>query len=148
MGKKDNPVYHVAKVAIESGQPLQVKTIKEMRVKSKQSVMIYKSVFWIGIVVFNIALWVPLPFYAPKMLLYVVAFVSLAVAIVLPIFGLRKHQLSLELLKVNRQNPKKKGVDVQGRVYLDKIKTQDRPLINAEFELLEGSKWAASDAKD
>ena len=148
MGKKDNPVYLVTKAAIDSGQPLQVKTIKELRVKSKRSVMIYKSVFWIGIVIFNIALWVPLPFYVPKTLLYGVAFVSLAVAIVLPLFGLRKHQLSLELLKVNRQNPKKKTVDEQGRVYMDKIKSQDRPLINAEFELLNGSKWATSDAKD
>ena len=148
MSKKDNPVYHVAKAAIESGHPLQVKTIKELRAKSKQSVMIYKSVFWIGIVIFNIALWVPLPFSVPKTILYVVAFVSLAVAIVLPILGLRKHQLSLELLKVNKQNPKKKGVDEQGRVYMDKLKTQDRPLINAEFELLDGSKWSTSDAKD
>lgn len=59
----------------------------------------------------------------------------------MPILGLRKHQVNLELLKVTKEIPKKKTASEAGRVYIDQIKKQDRPFVNAEFEVLQGSKW-------
>lgn len=146
MSKTSNPVLAITGEAIAAGKPLAISRIRELRAASKRSATIYKSVFWIGIVVFNLALWAPLPFTLPKTTLYAIAFGVLAVALVVPIWGLRKHQMSLELLKVNREPLKKKTVNETGRAYLDKVKAQDRPLINAEFELLHRSKW--SDAGD
>jgi hypothetical protein len=48
----------------------------------------------------------------------------------------------LELLKVNKEPLKKKTASEAGRVYIDKVKNQDRPFVNVEYELLYGSKWA------
>ena len=142
MSKTSNPVLAITGEAIAAGKPLAISRIRELRAASKRSATIFKSVFWIGIVIFNLALWAPLPFTLPKPTLYIIAFGVLAVALVVPIWGLRKHQMNLELLKVNRETLKKKTVNETGRVYMDKVKAQDRPLINAEFELLNGSKWS------
>jgi hypothetical protein len=142
VSKTSNPVLAITGEAIAAGKPLAVSRIRELRDASKRSATIYKAVFWIGIVVFNLALWAPLPFTLPKTTLYIIAFSVLAVALVVPIWGLRKHQMNLELLKVNRETLKKKTVNETGRVYMDKVKAQDRPFINAEFELLNGSKWS------
>ena len=79
-----------------------------------------------------------------KTTLYVVAFLALIIAIVVPIFGLKKHQVNLELLKVTKQALKKKTASEAGKVYIDQVKKQDRPFILAEFELLNGSKWVAN----
>ena len=142
MSETGNPILAITGEAIAAGKPLAISRIRELRAAHKRSASIYKAVFWIGIVVFNLALWVPLPFSVPKTTLYITAFSVLAVALVVPIWGLRKHQMSLELLKVNRETLKKKTVNETGRAYLDKVKAQDRPLINAEFELLHRSKWS------
>jgi hypothetical protein len=63
------------------------------------------------------------------------------VSLVIPILGLRKHQVALEHLKVNKETLKKKTASEAGRVYIDKVKKQERPFVNIEFELLDGSKW-------
>jgi hypothetical protein len=141
MSKTGNPILAITAAAIAAGQPLAIARIRELRAASKRSATIYKAVFWIGIVIFNLALWAPLPFTLPKTTLYAIAFGVLAVALVVPICGLKKHQMSLELLKVNRETLKKKTVNETGRVYMDKVKALDRPLINAEFKLLHRSKW-------
>jgi len=142
MSGRSNPVAAIVGEAIQAGKPLEVAKIRQLRAESKQAVMIFKSVFWVGIVIFNLLLWGPLPIAVPKTVLYVVAFIILAIALVVPIVGLRKHQMSLELLKVNKDTLKRKTVNETGRVYMDKVKALDRPLINAEFDLLNGSKWS------
>lgn len=142
MSGRSNPVAVIVGEAIQAGKPLEVAKIRQLRAESKQAVMIFKSVFWVGIVIFNLLLWGPLPIAVPKTVLYVVAFIILAIALVVPIVGLRKHQMSLELLKVNKDTLKRKTVNETGRVYMDKVKALDRPIINAEFELLNGSKWS------
>ena len=70
------------------------------------------------------------------------------IALNVPVLGLRKHQMNLELLKVNKQAFKKKTVNATGRLYMEKVKWQDRPFINAEFELLDGSKWSGTPDQD
>jgi hypothetical protein len=141
MSNKINPVQQIVKEAIDKGVALQAQEIRALRARSEQASTIFKSVFWVGIVIFNLALWVPLPFQINQSALYVIAFMALVIGLVVPIFGLRKHQVSLELLKVTKETPKKKTASEAGRVYVDQVKKQGRPFVNAEFEALEGSKW-------
>ena len=145
MRRKINPIEQLVKDAINNGKPLTVKEIKVLREESKKASTIFKSVFWVGIVIFNLALWVPLPIQINQTLLYLVAFIALVVALAVPLPGIRKHQTNLELLKVNKQGLKKKTASEAGRVYIAQVKQQDRPFINAEFELLDGSKWTQKD---
>lgn len=141
MSNRVNPVHRIVAEAIQNGRALQAQDIRSLRAQSQKASTLFKCVFWGGIVVFNLALWVPLPVEINKTLLYVIAFAALVIALAVPIPGLRKHQVSLELLKVNKQVPKKKTASEAGRVYIDQVKKQDRPFVNAEVELLEGSKW-------
>ncbi len=147
MSDRINPIKQIVQQAIDQGAALEAKDVRALRARSKKSILLFKSVFWGGIIVFNLALWAPLPFAIDRSLLYLIALVALVVAIVVPIIGLRKHQMNLELLRVADQQPKKKTASDQGRVYIDLVRQQDRPFVNAEFELLEGSKWAASAGK-
>ena len=140
MSRRSNTITAIVGEASQAGKPLEVAKIKQLRAVSRQAVTIFKSVFWVGIVIFNLLLWAPLPIVVPKTVLYAAAFIVLAVALVVPIVGLRKHQMNLELLKVNKETLKRKTVNETGRAYMDKVKSLDRPLINAEFELLQGSK--------
>ena len=144
MSSKINPILMITREAIEEGKPLEVRTIRKLRAENKQATVIYKAVFWAGIVIFNLLLWAPLPFAVSKTALYAMAFTVLAIALIVPVLGLRKHQMNLELLKVNKQAFKKKTVNATGRLYMEKVKWQDRPFINAEFELLDGSKWSGT----
>ncbi|MCF6238715.1 MAG: hypothetical protein L3J79_07885 [Candidatus Marinimicrobia bacterium] len=143
MSKKTNQIHQLVKEAIVNGVALEAKDIRELRAKSKQATVLFKSVFWVGIVIFNIALWLPLPIEINKTLLYIVAFLALIIAVVVPIFGLKKHQVNLELLKVATQALKKRTASEAGKVYINQVKKQDRPFVVAEFELLNGSKWSA-----
>jgi len=105
-------------------------------------------VFWVGIAIFNLALWAPLPIELNRSFLYLVAFLALIVALVVPIIGIKKHQVIRELLKVNKEIPKKKTINEKARVYIDQVKNLDRPLLNVEIELLKDSKWAAKPEED
>jgi hypothetical protein len=128
--------------AIDRGDALVANDIRAMRARSKKAIFICKSTFWIGIALFNLFLWVPLPIVVSRTLLLAAAFICLLAAVVVPLIGLKKHQLYLELLKVNRELPKKKTVSEAGRSYIDQVRQQDRPLVNIEYELLTGSKWS------
>ena len=145
MRRKIHPIEQLVKDAINNGKPLTVKEIKSLRAESQKASTTFKGAFCVGIVIFNLALWVPLPIQINQTLLYIIAFFALVVALAVPLPGLRKHQASLELLKVNKQPLKKKSASEAGRVYIDQVKQQDRPFINAEFELLDGSKWSQKD---
>ena len=142
MSNKINPIHQIVQEAIDQGKALEAREIRALRAQSKKAVTLFKSTFWVGIAIFNLALWAPLPIQINKMLLYVIAFVALVIALVVPILGLRKHQVNLELLKVSKETPKKKTASEAGRTYIDEVKKQDRPFVNAEFECLEGGKWS------
>ena len=144
MSDKINPIHQIVKEAIDKGVALEAKEVRELRGQSKKAIVVFKSVFWAGIVIFNLALWVPLPMVVNKTILYGVAFLALIIAVVVPILGLKKHQVSLELLKVTKQPLKKRTASDAGKAYIDQVKKQDRPFIIAEFEALEGSKWTAN----
>lgn len=148
MSRKENPVIALTRAAIEAGEPLEVRKIREMRDASKKAVSVLTAIFWVGIVIFNLAVWVPLPIPVNRVLLYGVAAIVLVVAIIVPILGLRKHKMILELLKVNKESLKKKTANEAGRLYIDKVKHRDRPFINAEYELLYGSKWQDPSGRD
>jgi hypothetical protein len=137
MSRKINPVQQLVQEAIDKCTPLTVSEIRALREKSKQASAIFKSIFWVGIVFFNLVLWAPLPIEINKMF----AFAILVVSLVVSIIGLRKHQVVLEHLKVNKETLKKKTASEAGRAYIDKVKNQERPFVNIEFELLDGSKW-------
>lgn len=142
MSDKVNPVHQIVKDAIDKGTALKAKDIRVLRTQSKKAATILKSVFWVGIVIFNLTLWAPLPIAISKNVLYLISFVALLIALIVPFLGLRKHHVSLDLLKVTKETPKKKTASGAGRIYIDQVKQQERPFVNAEFELLEGSKWA------
>lgn len=143
MNDKINPVHQIVKDAIDKGRALETKDILTLRGQSKKASTLFKTIFWVGIVIFNLALWAPLPIQINQSVLYGVAFVALVIAMVVPILGLRKHQANLELLKVSKEIPKKKTASEAGRVYIDQVKKQSRPFVNAEVEALQGSKWPA-----
>jgi hypothetical protein len=128
--------------AIDQGAALETKDILALRTGSKKAILLCKSIFWIGIALFNLFLWVPLPIVISRAILLTAAFICLLAAIVVPLVGLKKHQLRLELLKVNKDPLKKKILSEAGRAYLDQVRRQDRPLVNIEYELLEGSRWS------
>jgi len=134
--------------AIDSGVALEAKEIRVMRARNKKAVTMYKCLFWVGVALFNLLLFAPLPVEIHRTVLVTVAFLCLLVAIVVPIVGLRKHQLNLELLGVSNEPLKKKTASEAGRVYIDRVKQQDRPFVNVEHELLEGSKWAGRSNAD
>ncbi len=145
MRSKINPIEQLVKDAINNGKALTIKEIKTLRAESQKTSTIFKSIFWGGIIIFNLALWVPLPVQINQTLLYLIAFIALVVALAVPLPRIRKHQASLELLKVNKLGLKKKTASEAGRVYIDLVKQQDRPFINAEYEHLYGSKWMLKD---
>lgn len=137
---KLTPIHQLVQNAIGEGRALEAKDIRALRAQSKKAITLIKGVFWVGIAVFNLLLFVPLPFAVNRTFAVVVALLALLAAVIVPILGLKKHQVNLELLKVNQAPINKKSVNDSGRVYLDQVRKQDRPLVNVEFELLEGSK--------
>ncbi len=147
MSCKVNSVVQLVQEAIDSGVPVEVRRIRELREQSKKAVSIMTAVLWGGIIIFNVAIWAPLPIAVSKPVLYGFAVLVLLIAVVGPTLVLRKHKMILELLKVNREPLKKKSVDQKGRTYIDKVKQVDRPFINAEYELLYGSKWTGGEDK-
>lgn len=136
MNDRNNPIYELVGAAIDRGSALQARDIRALRARSKKAVTLLWGVFWAGIAIFNLALWCPLPIEINRTVLYVMAFAALAVGVVVPLVGLRKHQASLELLKVSKEQPKKKTASEAARVYIDQVKKQDRPFVNVEVELL------------
>jgi hypothetical protein len=144
MSSRNNAIMEIVRQAIDRGVALEGQEVRSLRTRSKNIVARLKGVFWGGIVIVNLALWVPLPVAIDRYVLNGIALVALAVAIAVPFFGLKKHQMNLEMLKLTDRQPKKKTASAQGRIYIDQVKQQDRPFIVAEFELLEGGKWSSA----
>ncbi len=148
MSDRNNAIREHVRQAIDRGVALEGKDLRALRARSKSIVTRLKGVFWGGIAIVNLALWVPLPVAIDRIVLNGIALVALVVAIAVPFFGLKKHQVNLEMLKLTDRRPKKKTASDKGRIYIDQVKQQDRPFIVAEFDLLEGSKQTSTVDQD
>ncbi len=137
MSDRTNPIQQAVMDAVDKGTALEARDIIALRAQSKKSIVVLNGIFWVGAAIFNVILWVPLPIEINQAVLYVVAFAVLVIALVVPILGLKKHKVNLELLRLNKQMPNRKTASEAGRAYIDQVKKQDRPFINAEFEILE-----------
>lgn len=148
MSDRNNAITELVRQAIDRGVALEGKDLRALRARSKSIVTRLKGVFWGGIAIVNLALWVPLPVAIDRIVLNGIALVALVVAIAVPFFGLKKHQVNLEMLKLTDRRPKKKTASDRARIYIDQVKQQDRPFIVAEFNLLEGSKQTSAVDQD
>ena len=61
MRNKISPIHQIVKDAIDKGKALEAREIRALRAESKKAVTLFKSTFWVGIAIFNLALWAPLP---------------------------------------------------------------------------------------
>lgn len=136
MKEKLDPVSLSVREAVGRGEALPASEIIALRVKHSRAIVLYKGAFWVGIAIFNVALWAPLPFEIARPILVAVAILSLLIAVVVPIFGLKKHQVCLEKLKLTEEKPKRKNLSEAGRAYADQVRQQDRPFTVAEYEVL------------
>ena len=148
MSERNNAIRELVRQAIDRGVALEGKDLRVLRARSKSIVTRLKGFFWGGIAIVNLALWVPLPVAIDQIVLNGIALIALAVAIVVPFFGLKKHQMNLEMLKLTDRRPRKNTASDKGRIYIDQVKKQDRPFIVAEFDLLEGSKQTSTVDQD
>jgi hypothetical protein len=123
--------------ALQAQVPLPLEEIIALRKKSRQAIRLFKATFWVAIIIFNLVLWVPLPFALSTAALVTICAICLLVAFVPPILGIREHQRRLDLLQESSAGPKRGLVGSAGRSYLDQVKEEGRLLIKAEVEILE-----------
>lgn len=139
---KTNPIHVAVNHAITTGKALTAGDIRNLREKSVQSIKAYKACFWVAIVIFNLAIWVPLP--VGKGLVIALAALSLAIALIVPVLGIRKHQQFLELLEDSSAGPRKSGLRDVGRIYIEEVRKEGRNFVKAEMEALDGSRDASA----
>jgi len=133
-----HPVHKIVADAVDNGTPLTVKDLRELRARSEKAITGVKGFFWGGVIILNLVLWVPLPF--DKTLMIGVAAAIMALAFIIPILGLRKHQKMLALLEASLVAPKPKNASEAGKLYIEKVRKEGRSFVVAEYEVLEGSK--------
>jgi hypothetical protein len=141
MGKKINPIHQLVADAINNGTTLSVEDLKKLRNLSEQKVKTFKISFWVAIAIINLMIWVPLPFRIPGTVLIAIGVICAGFAFSVPIVVIRKHQQCLELLKLASQGPKRRSTSDAGQKYIDRVKGEGRSFIQAEFDLLEGSRY-------
>lgn len=133
-----HPLHITIAEAIDSGTPLTVKDLRELRNRSQKAISRGKGFFWGGVILLNLVLWVPLPF--DKTLVISLAGVIMAFAFVVPILVLRKHQKILALLEASLVAPKPRNASEAGKAYIEQVRKEGRSFVVAEFEVLEGSR--------
>ncbi len=134
---RNNAIHQRVREALKVHSPLPLEEIIALRKKSRQSVRLFKATFWVAIIIFNLVLWVPLPFALSTEVLVAICALCLFVAFVPPILGIREHQRRLDLLQESSAGPKKALLGSAGRNYLEKVKEEGRLLTRAEVEILE-----------
>jgi len=137
MAHKTNPIHQLVLAALERGEPLTLTEIKELRKKSRTTVVACKACFWIAIGVINLLIFAPSPGQINATLLYSLIAICLVLAFPVPILGIRTHNLRLDLLKISTDLPKKKLASEAGKLYIEKVREYDRSFITAEVEVLE-----------
>jgi hypothetical protein len=141
--KKINPIHQLVRDSIHNNTTLSVIDLRKLRSLSEQKVKTFKISFWVAIAIINLMIWVPLPFRIPGALLITIGVVCAGYAFSVPIVMIRKHQQSLELLKLVSQGPKRRSASDAGQKYIDRVKQEGRSFIQAEVDLLEGSRYPA-----
>ena len=133
-----HPIHQTVAEAMDSGTPLTVKDLRELRNRSQKAITNFKGFFWVGVVVLNLVLWVPMPF--DKTLVVGAAAVIMVVAFVVPIIGLRKHNKALALLEASLVAPKPRNASEAGKAYIEQVRKEGRSFVVAEYEVIEGSR--------
>jgi hypothetical protein len=143
MGKKINPIHQLVIDAINNSTTLTVADLRQLRNLSEQKVKTFKISFWVAIAIINLMIWAPLPFRLPGMVMVAIGVLCAGFAFSMPIVVIRKHQQCLELLKLAPQGPKRRSASDAGQTYIDRVKSEGRSFIQAEFDILEGSRYPA-----
>jgi len=137
ISRRNNSIHQRVREALKAQSPLALEEIIALRKKSRQTVRLFKATFWVAIILFNLVLWVPLPFALSTTALVTICAICLFAAFVPPILGIREHQRRLDLLHESSAGPKRSLVGSAGRAYLEKVKEEGRLLVKAEVEILE-----------
>ena len=142
MEQKSNQIHRLVEAGIENGTSLTVAELRELRNLSERKVKTFKVSFWIAIAILNLLVWIPIPLEIPLPIKIGSGILCLAYALSFPIIMIRKHQQCLESLKPVSQGPKRRSADDAGQHYIDLVRAEGRSFIQAEIDLLAGSKHA------
>lgn len=145
MEQKPNQIHRLVEAGIENGTSLTVAELRELRNLSERKVKTFKISFWIAIALLNLLIWVPFPFLIPLSVKVSIGVFCLGYALSVPIVMIRKHQQCLESLKLVSQGPKRRSAADAGQHYIDRVRAEGRSFIQAEFDLLAGSKYSNGD---
>ena len=135
MGKKATAIHRSVLQAVDRGTALTGKEIYQFRTRSTEAITSYKIAFWVAIGIFNLIIWVPMPI--DRSILIAFGVLTVAFAFIAPIMGIRNHQKRLDLLRDAPSAPKKKGANEAGRRYMEQVRSEGRPFVKAEVEILE-----------
>ncbi len=138
MAQKIHPIMQMVLDGIAGGYAVSGERIEQLRSKGEKEVSLLKRVFWISIGLFNLMVWYPFPTPISDTLRWTVGIGALLIAIIFPIFGIRRQRRYLEQLADSTQGPKRRRTDDAGRLYMDAVKKQGRVYIQAEFLVFEG----------
>lgn len=141
MAAQPSLIHQLIQTAIDNGTTPDVDELRRLRRQSEKQVKTFKTSFWVAIAIINIMIWVPFPFRIPLPLMVVVGLGCAGFAFSAPILVIRKHQRCLEALKIVGQGPKRRSASDTGQKYIDRVKQEGRSFIQAEVELLEGSRY-------
>ncbi len=147
MSFKFNSIHRTVQDALSQGRALSRKEILGLREKNRRAITAYKATFWAAIIVFNVLVWVPLPFELNLIARLAIGATCLVVAFIPPIFGIKQHQRRLERLRDSPRGPKKGKAGAEGKTYIENVRKENRTFIIAEVEVLEGQE-IASDATE
>ena len=142
MEQKHDPIQRLVSEAIQNGTTLTVTDLRRLRNLSEQKVKTFKISFWVAIAILNLLIWVPFPFKIPLIVLILTGILCVGFAFSAPIVVIRKHQRCLESLKLAPQGPKRRSANNAGQAYIDRVRTEGRSFIQAEVDILEGSKYS------
>jgi len=146
MERKPNPIHRMVEDGINNGTAPTVADLRDLRHRSEQKVKTFKISFWVAIAIINLMIWVPLPFKIPFAVLFGIGLLCVGFAFSVPIIMIRRHQQCLESLKLVSQGPKRRSASDAGQKYIDRVKEEGRSFIQAELDLLEGSKHTAEES--
>lgn len=142
MEQKSNQIHRRVAAGIEKGSSLTIAEIRMLRNLSERKVKTFKVSFWIAIAILNLLVWVPFPLEIPLPVKVSIGVLCLGYALSFPIVMIRKHQQYLESLKLVSQGPKRRRADDASQHYIDLVRGEGRSFIQAEVDLLAGSKHA------
>lgn len=136
--RQNNIIHQKVRQALSANQALRLEEIIALRKKSREAIRLFKATFWVAIIIFNLVLWVPLPFALSTAAQVTIGVICLVIAFIPPIFGIRVNQRRLDLLQESSGGPKRSRITTAaGKSYLEQVKEEGRLLIKAEVEVLE-----------